>query len=798
MKIPISWLKDYVNITCDTATLADKMTASGSKVEAIEHRGAEISGVVVGKILEITQHPNADKLVITQVDIGADEPVQIVTGATNLTVGDYVPVALAGAVLADDLKIKKGKIRGEVSNGMLCSVEELGSSRTEFPEAPEDGIYVFAEPQTLGVDAMPLLDLIDDIIEFEITSNRPDCYSVLGLAREAAATLNIPLLVNTDVGVAPCRPLPDGMMDVEIKNPDLCPRYIARIVQNVKIGPSPQWMRTRLTAAGLRPVNNIVDITNYVMLEYGQPMHAFDISAIEGHIIVRNANEGEKITTLDGEERVLDADMLVIADTAKAVGIAGIMGGEFSKITDDTTTILFESANFNGPNIRQTAKRLGVRTDSSGKYEKGLDPNLALDCVNRAAQLVEQLAAGDVVPGMIDRYPAPRVEGKVPFTTEKVNALIGLELTCAEMDEYLARVGITVQNDTATIPTHRADIQLWQDIAEEVARLHGYDKIPTVVASSSNVGKKSANQQMEERLADAMVAQGFCQALSFAFESPKVFDKLGFAADSPLRNAVRITNPLGEDTSIMRTTMLNSMLTSLAHNFAKRNSEAALFEIAKIYHPVEGAELPDEKKILMIGYYGEKNFFHIKGVVETVAEQFGIPVTAQNYVAEKDLPFFHPGRCAKLFVEGAEGEPTLLATFGQVHPAVAAAYEIDRDAYLAYFYVAPLFAQANLTRAYTPLARFPEVSRDIAIVVKDSVVNGDLMTTIRKSGGKTLRDVRLFDVYTGDNVAADTKSMAYSLTFRADDRTLTDEEVSKTMSKVMRMLEEGFNAALRG
>ncbi|MCL2573952.1 MAG: phenylalanine--tRNA ligase subunit beta [Defluviitaleaceae bacterium] len=789
MKIPISWLKDYVNIDCDTKTLADLMTASGTKVEAIEHRGADITNVVVGKILSITPHPNADKLVITQVDVGNETPTQIVTGATNLTEGDYIPVALAGAHLAGDLKIKKGKIRGEVSDGMLCSVEELGQSRTEYPEAPEDGIYIFAEPQPLGADAREILGLLDDVLEFELTSNRPDCYSIIGIAREVAATLGQTL---PHAEAAHSRP-PFNAIDVEIQNPNLCPRYIARVVKNVKIQPSPQWMRTRLAASGLRPVNNIVDITNYVMLEYGQPMHAFDINAIEGHVIVRNAEDGEKITTLDGEERVLDADMLVIADTKKAVGIAGIMGGEFSKITDDTTTILFESANFNGPNIRQTAKRLGVRTDSSGKYEKGLDPNLAEICVNRAIDLVTLLEAGDVVPGCIDRYPTPRTEGKVPFTTEKINAHLGLELTCAEMDEIFARVGISVQDNIATIPTHRADIQLWQDLSEEVARLHGYDKIPNVIASSSNVGKKSATQLMEDRLCEAMVAQGFCQALTFAFESPKVFDKIGFATDSPLRQAARITNPLGEDTSIMRTTMLNSMLTALSTNCAKRNETAALFEIAKIYHVNEGAELPDEKKILMIGYYGDADLFHIKGVVETIAEQFGITETAQSYVAEKNLPFMHPGRCGKLFVDDM-----LLATFGQVHPAVADAYEIGREAYLAYFYVDALFAQASLDKNYTPLPRYPEMTRDIAIVVEERVTNGDLMGIIRKNGGKQLRIVSLFDVYTGDKVTDGSKSMAYSLVFRADDRTLTDEEISKNMTKIVAALQDAFGATLRG
>ncbi|MCL2375784.1 MAG: phenylalanine--tRNA ligase subunit beta [Defluviitaleaceae bacterium] len=792
MKVPISWLKDYVEISCDTATLADKMTMSGSKVEAIEHLGADITGVVVGKIAKIAPHPNADKLVITTVDVGVTEPVQIVTGATNLTEGDYIPVALHGANLADGLKIKKGKIRGEVSEGMLCSIEEMGSTRADYPEAPEDGIYIFAEPQPLGADARPILGLLDDVLEFEITSNRPDCFSVIGLAREASATLNVELgMMNYELkeegsGVA------RHLIDVEIANAELCPRYIARIVQNVKIGPSPQWLRRRLIACGLRPVNNIVDITNYVMLEYGQPMHAFDIGAIEGHIIVRNAEEGEKITTLDGEERTLDADMLVIADTKKAVGIAGVMGGEFSKITDDTTTILFESANFSGPNIRQTAKRLGVRTDSSAKYEKGLDPNLALLCVNRACALVEELACGDVVPEMVDRYPNPRTKGEVPFTTEQINTHLGLNLTCAEMDDIFARLGITVENNVATVPTYRHDLQIWQDLSEEVARLYGYDNIPTVVASSSNVGKKSDTQMMEDALVDIMVTQGYCQALTYAFESPKVFDKLQFEADSPLRNAVRITNPLGEDTSIMRTTMLNSMLTSLGANYAKRNNEAALFELAKIYHPVESpTDLPDEKKILMIGYYGDAGFFHVKGLVEAVAERFGI--AQQHFAAEKSLPFFHPGRCGQLFAN-----EELLATFGQVHPAVAEAYEIGREAYLAYFYVDTLFAHANMAITYAPLARYPEISRDIAIVVENRIINGDLMAIIKKNGGKYLRSLTLFDVYEGKNVPEDTKSMAYSLVFRADDRTLTDEEIAKTMTKIVTALQDAYGAQLRG
>ncbi|MCL2397920.1 MAG: phenylalanine--tRNA ligase subunit beta [Defluviitaleaceae bacterium] len=788
MKIPISWLKDYVNIDCDVKTLADRLTMSGSKVEKIEHLGADITNVVVGRIAAILPHPNADKLVVTHVDIGETEHKQVVTGATNLKEGDYIPVALHGANLAGGLKIKKGKIRGEASDGMLCSIEELGYTQADYPEAHPDGIYVFAQPQPLGADARFILGLLEDVLEFEITSNRPDCYSIVGMARETAATLGTPLQL-------PEIPVADddttGIIGVEIKNAELCPRYIARVVQNVRIEPSPQWLRRRLINAGLRPVNNIVDITNYVMLEYGQPMHAFDIRAIDGHVVVRNAADGEKITTLDGVERTLDADMLVIADTTKAVGIAGIMGGEHSKITDDTTTILFESANFYGPNIRQTAKRLGVRTDSSAKYEKGLDPNLSLISVNRACQLVQELACGDVLPGMVDCHPSPRLPGRVPFDAEKINALLGINASHQEMADIFSSLGICLDGDTAIIPTHRNDIKLWQDLAEEVARIYGYDNIPTAVASSSNVGKKSQSQLMEQQLTDTMVALGFCQSLSYAFESPKVFDKLLIPTDSPLRDTVRIINPLGEDTSVMRTTMLSSMLTSLSTNNAKRNEEAALFEIAKIYHPnAIKTELPDERQHLIAGYYGPKDFFHIKGIMEAVADTFGVPTT--NFAAETTLPFFHPGRCGRLYVDDVA-----VATIGQVHPAVAANYDISRPVYLAVFYLEKFFAAANLNKTYTPLPRFPESYRDIAVVVDNAVINGDLIANIRKNGGKYLRQLQLFDVYTGDNVPTGTKSMAYNLTFRADDRTLTDEEISGAMAKIVAALEATLGAKLR-
>ena len=792
MKIPISWLKDYVSIDENPKALADALTNSGSKVEKIEHLGQEISGVVVGRIAKILPHPNADKLVITHVDVGGAGQVQIVTGATNLTEGDFIPVALHGATLAGGLQIKKGKIRGEVSDGMLCSIEELGYTRTDYPEAPEDGIYIFETSQPLGADARPILGLLDDVIEFELTSNRPDCYSVIGMAREAAATMNQKLEIKNEKynlmekGAGNVTDL----VDVEIRNEELCPRYVARVVENVRIGPSPQWMRRRLTGAGLRPVNNIVDITNYVMLEYGQPMHAFDIRAIQGRIVVRNAEQDEKITTLDGVERILDSQIMVIADEAKVIGIAGVMGGELSKINDDTTTILFESANFSGPNIRRTSKKLALRTDSSSKYEKGLDPNLAQKCADRACQLVEELNCGEVVPGFVDKYPTPRLPHKVPFTTEKINALLGISLSCQEMDDIFARLGIYVSNDMAEIPTHRADIQIWEDLAEEAARLYGYNNIPAAIASSSNVGKKSHWQIMEEQAMEIAVALGFSQALTFAFESPKVFDKLFISAESPIRNTVRITNPLGEDTSIMRTTMLNPMLTSLSTNYAKRNEEAALFEIAKVYRPTSPGQLPFEGRHLAMGYYGDKDFFHMKGVLETFAEFFG--VDAEDFCADSTLPFFHPGQCGRLYIDDKPA-----ATCGRIHPAVAENYNIDKPVYILVIYLDVFFAASDTGKTYTPLPRFPEVYRDIAITVDKTIKHSDLAATIRENGGKYLKNLRLFDVYEGKNLPEGTKSMAYSLAFRADDRTLTDEEVTKAINKILIAIEAAYDAKLR-
>jgi len=805
MKIPLSWLKDYVNINIgerlDIKQFADIMTQSGSKVEAIEHLGREITNVVVGRIDKILPHPNADKLVITQIDIGEAEHKQIVTGATNLTEGDYIPVALHGAQLAGGSVIKKGKIRGEASDGMLCSIEELGYTRADYPEAPEDGIYIFGEPQPLGADARPILGLLDTVLEFELTSNRPDCYSVIGLAREAAAALNYELRI-TNYELRPVEgtaAAADAAISVEVRDSLLCPRYIGRVVRNVRIGTSPQWMRRRLIAAGLRPVNNIVDITNYVMLEYGQPMHAFDIRAVDGRIVVRTASDGEKIITLDGAERVLDGQMLVIADENKAIGIAGVMGGEGSKINDDTTTILLESANFCGDNIRQTSKKLGLRTDSSSRYEKGLDPNLAEICINRACQLIAELGAGEIAGEMTDVYPTPLLPHKVPFATEQINNLLGLNLTCQEIDDILARLDITVADDHAIIPTYRNDIQIWQDLAEEVGRLYGYDNIPTVVAASSNVGKPSHAQIMEDKLTEIAIALGYSQTLTYAFESPKVFDKLLMPEGSILRNAVRITNPLGEDTGIMRTTMLNSILTSLSTNYAKRNDEVMLFEIANVYRPKPAvdntSELPTEGRNLVMGYYGNKGFFHLKGALEAIAAAFGVPMN--GFRAVDTLPFFHPGQCGRLFAN-IDGNEVALATCGRIHPTVTANYDIGKPAYVLAIYLEQFFAVAQIDKSYTPMPRFPEVYRDIALVVPKGVTNGELTAAINAGGDKYLKHVGLFDVYEGANLPDGTKSLAYNLAFQAVDRTLTDEEITKAMSKILRTLETDFDAKLRG
>ncbi|MCL2592065.1 MAG: phenylalanine--tRNA ligase subunit beta, partial [Defluviitaleaceae bacterium] len=581
MNIPMSWLKDYVDIaSLDIRKFMEDLTMSGTVAEVVNHIGKDIKGVVVGKVLSIEKHPDADKLVVTQIDVGG-KTVQIVTGATNVSVGCFVPVALDGAVLHGDLKIKNSKLRGVESQGMLCSIEELGYTRADYPEAPEDGIYLFAEEQELGSCALEILEIREDVVEFELTSNRPDCYSVVGVAREVAATYDKPLKLPEINILEQAEGNINELIDVEIENTKACPRYIARIVKNVKVGPSPQWLRHRLTTSGIKPINNIVDITNYVMLEFGQPIHAFDYNAIEDKkIIVRNAFENEKITTLDGIERELTESMLVIADSKKALAIAGVMGGEGSKVCENTTTILFESANFNGTNVRVTSKKLGLRTDASSKYEKGLDPNVAIMSVNRCVQLVEMLGIGEVVKGMVDCYPATRNSWEVAYSPERINKLLGTDISKEEMVTFLKRLQIESDGTVAKIPTFRADIQAEADLAEEIARIYGYNNIKsTLAAGTATVGKKTYSQTIEDKIKNTMISVGFSESLHFSFESPKVFDKLNYDKECNFKNAVVISNPLGEDFSIMRTTTLNGILNSLSTNYNRRNEEACLFEV---------------------------------------------------------------------------------------------------------------------------------------------------------------------------------------------------------------------------
>ncbi|WP_058484882.1 phenylalanine--tRNA ligase subunit beta [Defluviitalea phaphyphila] len=794
MNIPMSWLKDYVPIRCDIETFVDRMTMSGSKVETYEELGKEINKVVVGKILSIEKHPNADKLVITKVDVG-EEVLQIVTGANNISEGDYVPVALNGSTLPGGIKIKTGKLRGIESQGMMCSIEELGFDRTDYPEAPEHGIYIFQQEYPLGKDVKEIFGLNDIVVEYEITSNRPDCFSVVGIAREVAATFNEPfgypeIFVDEKGGNV------SDYISVEIENKELCPRYAARVIKNVKIEPSPKWMRQRLLAAGIRPINNIVDITNYVMLEMGQPMHAFDLSKLEKKkIVVRNAKPGEKTMTLDGEERNLDESMLLITDGEKPLAIAGVMGGEETKVTEETNTILFESANFNGANIRVTAKKLGLRTDASVKYSKGLDPNIVIDALNRAAQLVVELGAGEVVSGIVDVYPNKREPKTISYSIEKINALLGTSLSEDEIIDYLTRLEFKVNKEakTVTIPTFRPDIEGNADLAEEVARLYGYDKIETTLETGTpTVGKRSYSQNIEYIIKDTIEAQGFYEIMNYSFESPKVFDKLNIKEDSDLRKVITISNPLGEDFSIMRTQTLNGMLTSLSTNYNRRNEEAFLYELGKVYIPKELPlkELPEEINKLTIGMYGKVDFYDLKGVVEVLFEKLGMDSKVE-YDLKQDLTWMHPGRTAIISINKKE-----IGYIGEVHPDVAKNYEIDTRVYIGVIDVPSIIEYANLEREYKPLPKYPAVTRDIAMLVEDTMPVKDIEKIIKQRGGKVLESYKLFDVYKGKQIEEGYKSVAYSITFRASDRTLTEEEVNKTMKKILNGL-EGLGAKLR-
>ena len=799
MNTSLSWIKAYVpDLDVTAQEYTDAMTLSGTKVENYEELDADLDKIVVGQIDKIEKHPDADKLIVCQVNVGT-ESIQIVTGAPNVKEGDKVPVVLAGgrvagghepgSRVAGGIKIKKGKLRGIESNGMMCSIEELGSSRDMYPDAPENGIYILPQDTEVGADVVKLLGLDDVVFEYEITSNRVDCYSVVGIAREAAATFRKTF--------CPPQVTPTGndedvndYIKVTVKDTDLCPRYCARVVKNIKIGPSPKWMQRRLASVGIRPINNLVDITNYVMEEYGQPMHAYDLDTIAGHeIIVKRAEEGEKFTTLDGQERQMDPSVLMICDGEKSVGIAGIMGGENSMITDDVKTMLFEAACFDGTNIRKSSKKVGLRTDASGKFEKGLDPNNAQAAIDRACQLVEEMGAGEVVGGMVDVYGKKKEPVRVPFDADEINALLGTDISREDMLSYFRMIDLEYDEKTNEViaPTFRHDLFRLADLAEEVARFYGYDNIPTTLPKGeATTGKLSFKLRIEEVARSVAEYCGFSQGMNYSFESPKVFDKLLLPADAPERRAISIMNPLGEDYSIMRTLSLNGMLTSLATNYNRRNKNVRLYELGNIYLPKELplTELPDERMQFTLGMYGEGDFFSMKGVVEEFLEKAGLN-QKEVYDPKAGKTFLHPGRQANIIYDGA-----VIGYLGEVHPDVADIYGIGERAYVAVIDMPEVVSRANFDRKYEGIARFPAVTRDISMVMPKEIMVGQVEKVIEDKGGQYLESYALFDLYEGAQIKEGHKSVAYSIVFRAKDRTLEEADVSKAMDAILGALEE--------
>lgn len=802
MKLPLSWLSDYTDISGVTPKEYDaRLTMSGSKVEEVYYLGAEIENVVTGKVLSVVDHPDSDHLKICQIDVGQGEPIQIVTGAPNVTpdsVGEICPVALHKSTLPGGVKITKGKLRGEVSNGMMCSFQELGLTHGCVPYACENGILFLPEGTPVGEDIKKVLGLDDYVADFEITSNRADCFSVIGLARETAATFDRPFTVKEPV-VKGCGGDINEHMSVEVVDTDLCPRYTARLVKNIKIEPSPAWMRERLHACGVRPINNIVDITNYVMLEYGQPMHAFDYSCLSnGKIVVRRARNGESIQTLDGQDHDLTDKMLAICDNDKPVAVAGVMGGANSEIEDDTTTVVFESACFHGATVRVTAKALGMRTEASGRFEKGLDPSLTMPAVQRACELVEMLGAGEVVDGVIDACAADLTPKTLPFEPDKMNALLGLDLSADEQKAYLERLEFRVEDGKVIIPSFRVDIARMCDLAEEVARMYGYDKIPTTLYAGEMVqGEYTPKQMAEQIVSETCRSAGFDEAMSHSFISPKFYDMIGWAEDDPRRISTTILNPLGEDFSIMRTTVLPSMLQSLAHNHAHRNPTASLFELGMIYTPVikdgkaDASVLPHEEKVITLGSYGRLSFFQFKGVIEAICRELNVKDV--QFMPETGNPSYHPGRCANILIRGE-----VVGVFGTVHPTVAARYGLSGEVLAAELPLDKLFAAIDPVKLYHPLPKFPASTRDIAVLVDDTVPAASMQAAIEKAAGSILEAVKLFDVYKGKGIPEGKKSVAYSLSMRAPDRTLTDEECDKAMKQALAALEKDFGAVLRG
>lgn len=799
MLLSRKWLNEFVPVDVDNRTFAEDMTLSGSKVEITEIEGEEISNVVVGRVVEIKRHENSDHMWICQVDVGEEAPIQIVTGAQNVSQGDLVPVAKHNSTLPGGVKITKGKLRGEKSNGMLCSYKELGMTDNDWPYSVVDGIFLLnSDPDLKAKDLKPgddirtAIGLDDHVVEFEITPNRPDCLSVIGLAREAAVTYGKTMAQHEPVvkggGIGNLTEL----LDVETPATDLCPRYTARMVRNVKIGPSPKWMRDRLRASGVRPINNIVDITNYVMLEYGQPMHAFDYRYVNGgKIVVRRAEDGETLTTLDGNVRQLNSSMLVIADEHRAVGLAGIMGGENSEIVEDTVDVVFESANFNGTSIRRTALALGMRTEASAKFEKGLDILNTLPAVNRACELVEMLGAGEVLDGTIDILnfvPQPK---QLKLRADKINALLGTDIDAAEMCHILQELGFGVDGDIITVPSWRGDVEHYSDLAEEVARFYGYNQIPTTAMTGVTTrGGYSPEQMLERSLGTVCRSLGYDEIITYSFISPTYYDKIRLPEDSPLRKSMKIMNPLGEDTSIMRTTVMPSMLEILTRNYNYRNKEAHLYELGRTYFEREDG-MADEPKHLSLGVYGpEESFFTLKGAVETILDS--IRAEDATYVAEKSDPSYHPGRCAKVYVNGQE-----VGTLGQIHPLVAANYGVDAELYYADLKFDALFASRGADPEYQPLPKFPAVTRDIAVLVDKAVTVGAMESSIQAAAKGLLKDVTLFDIYEGAKLPTGKKSVAFNLVLRADDRSLTAQEADDEVNLVLERLKKDFGAMLR-
>ncbi len=779
------------------------MTMSGSKVEFYECQDADLDKIVIGKVEKIEPHPDADKLVICQVNIGS-ETIQIVTGAPNVFEGAIVPVVLDGGKVAGGhdgskteggIKIKKGKLRGIESNGMMCSIEELGSDRNMFPDAPENGLYIFPDDAPIGSDAVEYLGLNDAVVEYEITSNRVDCFSILGIAREAAATFNLPFNPPTVTATGDDDDV-NKYISVEIKDVDLCPRYTARVVKNIKIAPSPKWMQERLRSQGIRPINNIVDITNYVMEEYGQPMHAYDLDTIEDHkIIVKRAAAGEKFVTLDGQERTLDETILTICDGKKAIGLAGIMGGENSMITDNVSTMLFEAATFDGTNIRLSGKKVGMRTDASSKFEKGLDPNNALEAMNRACQLIEELGCGEVVGGVIDIYPTKKEGITLPFEPDYYNELLGTNVSVDTMKDYFKRLELEVSADNkeVKIPTFRQDLLCKADLAEEVARLFGYDKIHTSLPSGeATTGSVSFKHRIESTAKTVAEFNGFSQAYVFSFESPKVFDKLLLDADDKRRAAIVISNPLGEDFSVMRTVSLNGMLTSLSTNYNRRIKDARLYEMANIYIPkaLPLTELPDERMQFTLGMYGEGDFYSLKAVVEDFFTVIGMN-DKLSYTTDVKENFLHPGRQAQIGYKGVN-----VGYIGEVHPIVAGNYNIKDKVYVAVIDIPSILDFATYDRKFVGVPKFPAVTRDISVLMGKDVTCADVEAVFDNKGGAYLESYELFDVYQGERIAAGFKSMAFTLTFRAPDRTLDDDTISEAMNRIIKTL-DGMGITLR-